>query len=227
MTAHVFLPKRAPPPFQTLLYFPGINALHQRSSDDGISALLRMADYIVRSGRALVYPIYKATHERQTELTSDFPATSTLFRDHVIMWSKDLQRTVDYLQTRPDIDANRIGYLGLSWGSAMGTIMVATEPRLKLAIFLVGGFYFQHARPEVEAINFAPRVRVPSLMLNGRYDFFFPVDASQSFMFRLIGVPEPQKRWMVYETSHNLPRENMVDETLRWLDQYFGQVSAR
>jgi len=144
-----------------------------------------------KTGRALVYPIYKATHERQTELTSDFPATSTLFRDHVIMWSKDLQRTVDYLQTRPDIDANRIGYLGLSWGGAMGTIMVATEPRLKLAIFLVGGFYFQHARPEVEAINFAPRVRVLSLMLNGRYDFFFPVDASQSCMFGLIGVPEP------------------------------------
>ena len=135
------------------------------------------------------------------------------------MWSKDLQRTVDYLHTRPDIDMNRIGYLGRSWGAAMGTIMVATEPRLKLAIFLVGGFYFQHGRPEVEAINFAPRVRVPSLMLNGRYDFFYPVDASQSFMFKLIGVPEPQKRWVVYQTSHNLPRENMVDETLRWLDQ--------
>ena len=105
--------------------------------------------------------------------------------------------------------------------------MVATEPRLKLAIFLVGGFYFQHARPEVEAINFAPRVRVPTLMLNGRYDFFYPVDASQSFMLGLIGVPEPQKRWMVYPTSHNLPRENMVDETLRWLDQSFGRVATR
>ena len=40
-------------------------------------------------------------------------------------------------------------------------------------------------------------------------------------------MPEPQKRWMVYQTSHNLPRENMVDETLRWLDQYFGRVSTR
>ena len=227
ISAHVFLPKRAAPPFQTLVYFPGINALHQRSSRDGLTAMLGNADYLIRSGRAIVYPIYKATHERQTELTSDFPATSTLFRDHVIMWSKDLQRTVDYLQTRPDIDLNRIGYLGRSWGAAMGTIMVVNEPRLKLAIFLVGGFYFQHARPEVEAINFTPRVRVPSLMLNGRYDFFFPVEASQSFMFRLIGVPESEKRWIVYETSHNLPRENMVEETLRWLDQFFGRVITR
>ena len=55
------------------------------------------------------------------------------------MWSKDLQRTVDYLETRPDIDRSRLAYLGRSWGAAMGTIMVATEPRLKLAIFHVGG----------------------------------------------------------------------------------------
>jgi eukaryotic-like serine/threonine-protein kinase len=227
MTAHVFLPKRASPPFQTLVYFPGINALHQRSSADALPIMLGNTDFIVRSGRALVYPIYKATHERQTELTSDFPATSTLFRDHVIMWSKDLQRTVDYLQTRSDIAQDRIGYLGRSWGAAMGTIMVATEPRLKLAIFMVGGFYFQHARPEVEAVNFAPRVRVPSLMLNGRYDFFFPVDASQRFMFNLIGAPEAHKRWVVYETSHSLPRIETVEETLRWLDQYFGPVATR
>jgi eukaryotic-like serine/threonine-protein kinase len=227
MSVHVLVPKRASPPFQTLVYYPGINALHQRSSREGIGRMLEIGDYVIRSGRALVYPIYKATHERQTALTSDFPTTTTLFRDHVIMWSKDLQRTIDYLESRPDIDRNKIGYLGRSWGAAMGTIMVATEPRLKLAIFKVGGFYFQHARPEVEAINFAPRVKVPSLMLNGRYDFFFPVDTSQRYMFNLIGVSDAQKRWVVYDTSHNLPREKMVEETLRWLDRFFGAVTTR
>ena len=109
----------------------------------------------------------------------------------------------------------------------MGTIMVATEPRLKLAVFWVGGFYFQHARPEVEAVNFAPRVRVPSLMLNGCYDFFFPVDASQRYMFNSIAVPAPQKRWIAYETGHNLPRVEMIDETLRWIDTHFGPVTTR
>ena len=43
----------------------------------------------------------------------------------------------------------------------------------------------------------------------------------------LIGVPESQKRWVVFETSHRLPRVAMVDETLRWLDQYFGKVPTR
>jgi len=143
------------------------------------------------------------------------------------MWSKDLQRTVDYLETRSDVAHDKIGYLGRSWGAAMGTIMVATEPRLKLAILNVGGFYAQRARPEVEAINFAPRVVVPTLMLNGRYDFFFPVDSSQRFMFQLIGVAEPHKRWVVYDTSHNLPRQEMIDETLAWLDRYFGRIAIQ
>ena len=186
-----------------------------------------LLEYIVGSGRAVVLPVYKSTHERRDELTSDFPTMSAMFRDHVVMWSKDLQRTVDYLETRPDIARDRIGFLGRSWGAAMGTIMVATEPRLKLAIFHVGGFYFQRARPEVEAINFAPRVRVPSLMLNGRYDFFFPEDTSQRYMFELIGVDESRKRWRVYDASHTLPRAEAVKETLEWLDLYFGPVPLR
>jgi len=228
VTAYLLLPKRAEPPFHTLVFFPGINALHETSSlQDGLTRVLDLADFIVRGGRALVIPVYKSTHERRDDLTSDFPATTIFYRDHVVMWSKDLQRTVDYLETRSDIDRRRIGYLGRSWGAAMGTIMVATEPRLKLAIFHVGGFYFQHARPEAEAINFAPRVHVPSLMLNGRFDFFFPEQTSQRFMFDLIGVPADQKRWVVYNTSHALPRAETTQETLGWLDRYFGPVSVK
>ena len=228
MVAHLLLPKRAAPPHQTLVFFPGINALHETSSlQDGLPRVLDLADFLVRSGRALVVPVYKSTHERHDDLTSDFPATSSFYRDHVVMWSKDLQRTIDYLETRPDIDRSRLAYLGRSWGAAMGTIMVATEPRLKLAIFHVGGFYFQHARPEAEAINFAPRVHVPSLMLNGRFDFFYPEQTSQRFMFDRSAYPSSDKRWMVYNTSHALPRAEMAQETLAWLDRYFGPVPIK
>ena len=76
-------------------------------------------------------------------------------------------------------------------------------------------------------INFAPRVRVPSLMLNGRYDLFFPVDVSQRFMFNLIGVRPADKRWIVYDTGHALPRQAKVNETLEWLARYLGTVTIR
>ncbi|HET7697610.1 MAG TPA: protein kinase [Vicinamibacterales bacterium] len=223
----VLIPKRARPPYQALVYYPGITAIHQPSSRDGVAGMLDLAEFVVGSGRVMVLPVLKSTHERRDDLISDFPNSSTFFRDHVVMWSKDVQRTVDYLQSRPDIMPDRIGYLGRSWGAAMGTIMVATEPRFKLAIFHVGGFYHQQPRPEADAVNFAPRVRVPTLMLNGRYDFFFPADTSQQVMFDLIGAPASHKRRVLYDTSHNLPRGERMTETLAWLDKYFGPVVLR
>ena len=38
-------------------------------------------------------------------------------------------------------------------------------------------------------MNFAPRVKVPVLMLNGRFDFFGPTAISQEPMFKLLGTP--------------------------------------
>ena len=64
-------------------------------------------------------------------------------------------------------------------------------------------------------------------MLNGRYDIFWPADTSQRIMFRLIGVPDPQKRWVVYETGHALPRAEMIKETTAWLDRYLGPVQTQ
>ena len=61
MTAYLLLPKRAAPPHQTLVFFPGINALHETSSlQNGLPRVLDLADFLVRSGRALVVPVYQA-----------------------------------------------------------------------------------------------------------------------------------------------------------------------
>jgi len=53
------------------------------------------------------------------------------------------------------------------------------------------------------------------------------VDVSQRFMFDLLGVREPAKRWVVYETGHAIPHQEMISETLAWLDRYFGAVTIR
>jgi serine/threonine protein kinase/dienelactone hydrolase len=219
--AFLYLPKGAKPPYQAVVYFPGSQTLQQRSSSQ-INP--RFFDWIMKSGRALIHPIYKSTFERGDQVDSDYPSRTNAYRDHVIMWSKDVGRTVDYLEARPDILASRIAYLGASWGGAMGPIFVAVEPRFKAAMLLSAGFYLQYSLPEVDAINFAPRVRAPTLMLDGRFDFFLPTDTSQEPMFRLLGVPDAQKRRVVYETGHNIPRQELVRETLDWLDRYLGAV---
>jgi pimeloyl-ACP methyl ester carboxylesterase len=76
----------------------------------------------------------------------------------------------------------------------------------------------------VDLLNFAPRVKVPVLMLNGRFDFIFPLASSQEPMFRLLGTPKEQKRRVVYDTGHDVPRNELIKESLDWLDRYLGPV---
>jgi len=94
------------------------------------------------------------------------------------------------------------------------------EPRIKASVLYVAGLDFERARPEVDPVNFLPRVKVPSLMLNGKYDFFFPVETSQRPMFRLLGTPPDQKRYVLEQGSHFVARTRLIQEVLAWLDKY-------
>jgi formylglycine-generating enzyme required for sulfatase activity/dienelactone hydrolase len=218
---YLILPKKAKPPYQTVLFFPGSNALTFRSFSLYSTAAL---DAIVRSGRAVIYPIYKGTYERGDGMESDVPNMSAAWRDHVIMWVKDASRALDYADTRPDLDHEKLAYYGYSWGSVMGSMIPAIDPRIRVVVLALGGLEFQQALPEVEPINFASRVKQPVLMLNGRYDFFFPVESNQEPLFRLLGSKKDQKKHILYDTSHSIPRNELIKQTLDWLDEYLGPV---
>ncbi|HEY6061890.1 MAG TPA: hypothetical protein VIV10_14960, partial [Gemmatimonadales bacterium] len=70
-----------------------------------------------------------------------------------------------------------------------------------------------------------PRITIPVLMLNGRYDHFFPVQTSQDPMFRLLGTPPARKRHVLYDGGHFVPRTILFSEVLEWLDHYLGPVT--
>ena len=116
MQAHLFLPTRGRAPYQTVVLFPGSLALHNRNFN---LAEIQRVDWILKSGRALLLPIYKSTYERGDEMTSDYPEPTAFYKDHVIMWARDLGRAIDYVESRPDLDAGRIGYFGTSWGGML------------------------------------------------------------------------------------------------------------
>ncbi len=216
--AHLYLPRNSSPPYQTVIYFPGNSALFLHQYHAG-----GLPDFLLRSGRAVLYPIYKGTYERNSGLQSNRPTRSLSYRDHVIWWSKDLSRSIDYLELRGDIDHEKVGFFGLSWGAALAAIFPAIENRIKVCVLVGGGFYFEAALPEVDQINFAPHVRVPVLMINGRYDGALLVEKSQRPMFALLGTHEKDKRHLLLDTGH-LPREHVNEESLKWFDLYFGPV---
>jgi formylglycine-generating enzyme required for sulfatase activity/cephalosporin-C deacetylase-like acetyl esterase len=224
--AYLFVPKKARPPIQTVVYFPGSNVIYERSSQN-LDAHWSRLDFIIKSGRAVVYPVYKSTFERGDDLKSDYQQPTAFYRDHVIDWSKDLGRTLDYIQTRADLDHDGIAYFGLSWGGALGPVLTAVDNRIKVNIFLGAGFEFQKTMPECDALNFAPHVKQPTLMVNGRYDYFFPAETSQAFLFQSLGSPEKDKRSVVFEAGHVPPNDLVMKEILEWLDKYQGAVSER
>jgi formylglycine-generating enzyme required for sulfatase activity/tRNA A-37 threonylcarbamoyl transferase component Bud32/dienelactone hydrolase len=220
--SYLFLPKKGKPPYQVVLFFPGSGALNLRRFAVYPSASL---DAIIRSGRAVLYPVYKGTYERGDGFESDVSDMSSNWRDHVIMWTKDASRAIDYAQTRPDLDHEKIAYYGYSWGAVMGAIIPAVDQRIKAAIIALGGLDYGKSLPEVDIVNFLPHVKQPVLMLNGHYDFFFPEQATQVPFYNLLGSRKDQKRRVVYDTGHAIPRNELIKETLNWLDLYLGPAN--
>jgi predicted esterase len=218
--AHLYLPRNVSPPYQTVIYFPHVGALLERSSEDPYLVYL---DFIIRSGRALLFPVYKGTYERGFQ---SIPDGLNLWRDMIIDWSKDLGRSVDYLQTRNDLDGEKVAFYGFSMGSVFASPLLAMEKRLRAAVLLAGGFRDDPILPEVDPINFLPRVKIPVLMINGRNDFFFPVETYQRPMFKLLGTPEKDKRYILLDSGHLPSRAESIKEILNWLDRYLGPAEG-
>jgi dienelactone hydrolase len=214
--AYLFLPKNGSPPYQTVIFFPASDAFNLRSSRDMSVAF---GDLIIRSGRAFLSPVYKGTYERATHGEMGPNAG----RELRIAWSRDLGRAIDYLETRPDIDRARLAFYGVSAGAEAGVILTALEPRLKASVLQGAGIEDTMA-PEIDPLNYAPRVRMPTLMLNGRYDFGSPVDTSQRPLFELLGSPPERKLHTVLESGHALTVTDVAPEILPWLDRYLGPV---
>jgi dienelactone hydrolase len=221
MMAVLLLPKHHAGPYQSVVYFPGSNVISMANS---VERREQLASFVVKTGRAVILPILKSTYERRDSLTSDLPEQTIFWRDHVVMWTKDIKRTVDYVSSRRDMDSSRIAFMGTSWGSNQAPISLVAEPRFKAAVLNVAGLTMERSRPEVDPLNYLPRVTQPVLMLNGRYDFFFPVETAQRPFFARLGTPADRKKWTVYEGGHDVPRTELIKETLGWLDTYLGPV---
>ena len=180
---------------------------------------LAVFDFIVRSGRALLYPVYQGTFERM----AGAQAGRSGARDMQVQWVKDFRRSVDYLETRPELDKGRLGYYGLSMGAFFAPIPLALEPRIKAAALVSGGLRYTPP-PEVHPANFAPEVKIPVLLVNGKDDFTVS-DAERRRFLEILGTPAPLKKLVVFEGGH-VPQDTrgQFREVLDWSDTHLGPV---
>lgn len=224
MAAYMFLPLDATPPHAAVVLWPGSNALNTNVFDVAGSFYSSLIGFMPRSGRALVMPLFLGTWERDDSVFSISgapPNGSARERDLTILWHQELRRTLDYLESRPDIRAGEFGFYGISWGGREGGIALAIDPRWRAAVLNVGGLGpNSYSLPEVDPVNFLARIRTPTLMLNGRHDVVFPYASSQVPFFRMLGTPAADKKHVAYPAMHFIPQQELVRESLAWFDKY-------
>jgi dienelactone hydrolase len=140
-----------------------------------------------------------------------------------------IRRAVDLLAKRPDVDPNRIGFVGWSSGSHTGGILAGVEPRLKAIVLMSGGVapvsaYTALARPEqrpairhylgsIDPLRYLRRARRSTLFLeDGRRDAIVPRKALLTFWHAT--PPGTRIRW--YDAGHAL-NDHAYRDQLAWL----------
>jgi len=215
-----FLPINYKPPYQAILYFPGFDAHYSNSMED-MNVGSRF-DFFLKSGRAVIWPVYYSSYGRGRSNIQNLNEWKQSYKNIII----DVQITIDYLQTRKDIDSERIAYYGASWGGCVAPYILATEERFNLGILILFGVSSveKYRFKEFDQIDYIPHVKIPMLLLGGRFDLDLTFERQQAF-YDFLGTPKSDTKWMVYETTHWIPRKDLINESLNWLDKYFGPVN--
>lgn len=73
--------------------------------------------------------------------------------------------------------------------------------------------------PEVTHSNFAPYIRAPKLMINGRYDEVHSLTKTIEPLYKLM---REKKKLVLYDGSHSPPIELAVPVINQWLDETMG-----
>jgi dienelactone hydrolase len=186
-----------------------------------------------------------APHARAAHLarTGDPIALTSHDRDEQIQLIIDLCRAVDLLLARPDVDPQRLAYVGVSYGGAMGGLFAGVEDRLQAYALVVGdgglvahvtglddvfGDLYSLAQEDreawwdamwpIEPIHFVGHAAPAALLFqSGRQDRAVPLP--DAVRYHLAGSEPKDIIW--YDTGHNLGVLSLRDQGL-WLQQRIG-----
>jgi dienelactone hydrolase len=226
MVLYLLRPKDRSRALQTIVYFPGYGALTSKDIEVGWwTGPQSHAAFLVKSGRTVAFPVYNGTFERGNGVPRQLQGAAYL--GYVAQVREDLGRSLDYLETRADVVSQGFGYFGFSWGGTYGAILLAVEPRLKAAVLYVAGLSTTPAPEATDPFNFAPRVHVPVLIVNARYDQVFPLQTHAQPLFDLLGTDQKQHYvseggYLAGDGGHFVPTPELARETIRWFDRYLG-----
>jgi predicted esterase len=181
----------------------------------GIEEFRLHLDFMLKRGWAVVVPVFDLTFDRGNGVLPSLQGIE--YRDQQVRWVREMRRSLDYLETRTDLDMERLAYYGFSWGGRLGATVLAIEPRFKVGILNQAGLgLFRHY--DVVEEHYLPRVTQPVLQFNGRFDSDFRYEEQAVPFFELLG--SEHKKHVLGPTGHFVSMKTVIGESLAWLDEY-------
>ena len=217
--------------------FPAVIVVAGLGGDKRTDYVMATADRLAAIGIATLAVDSEYHGERRLPRRSrsmSFP-TSYLNRDATIQTVIDLRRGIDYLETRSDIDASRVGFIGFSQGAMLGTPFCGMEKRVKAVCLVVGGGDFINILPALKDNPLAARLSKimdpvhfvgmiaprPLLMLNAKKDELVPRAATDA----LYNAAREPKEIIWYDAGHVIsqdPNRDPFDDMVAFMKKHLS-----
>jgi DNA-binding winged helix-turn-helix (wHTH) protein len=226
----VFRPRHSARPLQPVIFLPPGDSYAGSFPSSDIDITRYDIDFVVRSGRALVWPIIVGTHERLRR--REPPAFEELTRrwlENKRIRRAEVGAVIDFLQLSDDFDGDKVSLLAASFGATyVSPHILATEPRIRTAVMMSATLASVDTAMFPDLVNpnsYWPKVDLPVLLLNGRYDISTHLIESRDLLLRSIGTSGADKRGIIYDSSHwPLPPHRVEKDVTDWLDSHLGPV---
>lgn len=224
--AYLYLPKNAQPPYQTIQLLGGYGYFVGVDLTELVEGRQVKMEPFITAGRALFLVGLKGFRGREpVGEISNAPLGSQRYRQLLREWVEDLRRGLDYLQSRPDIDGQRVAF----WNSStteIGVVNAALEDRYAAVVLCGAGFepFSLQIAQDMNPGIFTPFIRAPKFQLHGKYDEQNPIRTMGRPVFDAL---RGDKIWQQFDGGHIAPPEVEVPAISPWLDAKLGPVKLR
>jgi dienelactone hydrolase len=215
--SYLYLPRRSAPPHQPVLFVPGGSVFF---GVEVTAASEAIATPLVQTGRAVFVVVMKGMTGRDFDEDRQSPELmSVAFRDLIVLHATEMRMGLDYLETRTDLAMDRLAYMGWSRGSASRLAFAAVDDRFRGVVLAGGGIdeRWRPVLPEIDPVNFAPHIDVPTILINGRQDEEHPWLTRALPLWNLLS--QPKKLVLIEGAGHRPRSDQLIPPVEEFLDK--------
>jgi len=217
--AYLAIPKIGTGPYPCVILLHGLNGSKEFGwrGNDGLAIKLLASGFSVLSMDAAYHGDRSASNDYESPGVFVFKKRwMHRGQDMAVQTIIDYRRAMDYLASRDEIDASRIGLIGYSMGGFNTFGITAVDDRVKASVACVTPTIKAPFSPSA-AYHYAPYITSqPFLMLMGKTDRYYTIEQAQQLHNF---IKSDTKELIFYDSGHGLPSEWTI-KAIEWMELY-------